>query len=682
MRVANRLAGETSPYLRQHADNPVDWYPWCAEAFERAKREDKPILLSIGYAACHWCHVMERESFEDEETARLMNEHFVNIKVDREERPDIDQIYMTAVQAMTGHGGWPLTVFLTPDGVPFYGGTYFPKEARHGMPAFRDVLLAVAEAWRSRRQEILAGTSRVREFLEQQVRAIAPRDQLDVDILRRAARLLLQSYDPVNGGFGQAPKFPQPVNLEFLLRAYRRYRLAEAIIAVEHTLKAMARGGIYDQVGGGFHRYATDDRWLVPHFEKMLYDQALLVRVYLAAYQVLGEPLFRQVVDETLDFVFRELYDPAGAFYSSLDADSEGEEGRYYLWTAAEIDQLLPPDEAEAVKHYYGLIHGPNFEGKNILFVRTTLEKLAGQLGRSVPELEDLIARARARLLAARRNRVPPARDDKVLTSWNGLMLRALAEAGAALDRPEYIQAAERLAGFIEAHLVRPDGLLWHSFKDGVARVEGLLEDYAFYADGLLSLYEVTGRIRWFRRASELARRIIDLFWDPTLPGFFDAAPSLDNLPVRPRSFIDNAVPSGSSVATELLLRLGALTGDDSYRDIAEANLKALADFMAKAPAAAGRLLSALDFHVGPVKEIALVGPHDHPAWAGMYREIFGPYLPNKVVAIGPEGAAEVPLLAGRSPVDDRPTAFVCENFVCLMPALTVEELRAQLAGS
>ncbi len=679
--MPNRLANETSPYLRQHADNPVDWYPWCPEAFERAKQEDKPILLSIGYAACHWCHVMERESFEDEETARLMNEHFINIKVDREERPDIDQVYMTAVQAMTGHGGWPLTVFLTPDGVPFYGGTYFPKERRHGMPAFTDVLLAVAEAWRNRRQDILNGTAQIREFLDRQARAVAPRDRLDADTLRQAARLLLQNYDPVSGGFGQAPKFPQPLNLEFLLRAYHRYKMPEALIAVEHTLKAMARGGIYDQVGGGFHRYSTDDRWLVPHFEKMLYDQALLVRVYLAAYQIIGEPLFRRVVSETLDFTFRELYDPAGAFYSSLDADSEGEEGRYYLWTAAEIDGLLPPDEAEAVKSYYGLAYGPNFEGKNILFVRTTLEKLAGPLGRTPAELQVLIDRAKARLLAARRDRVPPARDDKVLTSWNGLMLRALAEAGAALAEPAYIQAAERLAGFIEAHLTRPDGSLWHSFKDGVARVEGLLEDYAFYADGLLSLYEVTGDVRWFHRTADLARRIIDLFWDPGVPGFFDATASPDNLPVRPRSFIDNAVPSGSSVATELLLRLGALSGDPVFREVAETNLKALADFMVKAPSAAGRLLTALDFYVGPVKEIALVGPANDPTWTQMYREIFGRYLPNKVVALRPDGQAEVPLLVGRDPVAGRPTAFVCENFVCLMPARAVEELRAQLEG-
>ncbi len=679
--MPNRLANETSPYLRQHADNPVDWYPWCEEAFERARREDKPILLSIGYAACHWCHVMERESFEDEETARIMNENFINIKVDREERPDIDQVYMTAVQAMTGHGGWPLTAFLTPDGVPFYGGTYFPREARHGLPAFKDLLRAVAEAWRNRRQEILAGTARVREFLAQQARAVAPRDRLDPELLRRAARALLQGYDPVNGGFGAAPKFPQPLNLEFLLRAYRRFKMPEALIAVEHTLKAMARGGIYDQVGGGFHRYSTDDRWLVPHFEKMLYDQALLLRVYLGAYQLTGAPPFRQVIDETLGFAFRELYHPDGAFYSSLDADSEGEEGKYYVWTAAEIDDLLPPEEAEAVKHYYGLIYGPNFEGKNILYVRTNLEKVAGQLGRTPEELAETLARAKAKLLAARQRRVPPARDDKVLTSWNGLMLRALAEVGAALDRPEHIRAAERLARFIETHLGRPDGSLWHSFKDGIARVEGLLEDYAFYADGLLSLYEVTGDLRWFRRAAELADRLIDLFWDPSLPGFFDATAAHDNLPVRPRSFIDNAVPSGSSVATELLLRLGALTGEGRYREVAEANLRALADFMFRAPAGAGRLLCALDFYLGPVKEVALLGPAEDPAWAEMYREVFGRYLPNKVVALGPGAAEEVPLLAGREAVAGRPTAYVCQNFVCQLPARTVEELRTQLEG-
>ncbi|MBX6341813.1 MAG: thioredoxin domain-containing protein, partial [Thermomicrobiaceae bacterium] len=532
--MPNRLIHETSPYLLQHAHNPVDWYPWGEEALRAAREQDKPILLSIGYSACHWCHVMERESFESEAIARIMNERFINIKVDREERPDLDSIYMVAVQMMTGQGGWPLTVFLTPDLQPFYGGTYFPPEDRLGMPGFPRVLLAASEAYRTRRQEVEQSAREVSQHLQAHFAATAPPSALSEATLDEAARNLARQFDRVNGGFGGAPKFPAPMALEFLLRTWRRAGVPRALEMVELTLTKMARGGIYDQVGGGFHRYAVDAVWLVPHFEKMLYDNALLARVYALAYQATGGSLYRRVAEETCDYVLREMTSPEGAFYSTQDADSEGEEGKFYVWTPEEIDAALPPREAEIAKRYFGVTEAGNFEGKTVLSVPEPPERVAADLAMSPDALEAAVREIRDRLYAARAGRVWPGRDEKVLAAWNGLMLRALAEVGAALDRPDYVDAAARCARFLRDHLDR-GGTLSRVFKDGRAHVDGYLEDYAALADGLVSLYEATFEPAWLDWARDLLARAVDRFADPQGGGFFDTPAMAGDLITRPK---------------------------------------------------------------------------------------------------------------------------------------------------
>ncbi len=545
----NRLIYETSPYLRQHAHNPVDWYPWGEEALRRAREEDKPILLSIGYSACHWCHVMERESFENEQIAALMNQHFVNIKVDREERPDLDALYMGAVQAMTQHGGWPLTVFLTPDGVPFYGGTYFPPEPRHGMPGFPQVLLAVADAYRNRRGDVVAQAARVRKFLEQANRSLPGRqDLLQETLLSQATTAALRQLDPRYGGFGGAPKFPQPMTLEFLLRAWKRWSDPQPLHAVELTLEQMARGGIYDQLGGGFHRYSVDARWLVPHFEKMLYDNALLARLYLHAYQATGKVLYRRVAEETLDYVVREMTGPHGGFYSSQDADSEGVEGKFYLWTPEEVAAVLGERDARAFNALYDVTPQGNFEHRSILHLERPLDEVAAELGMAPAELEAVVAWARPKLYAAREQRVRPGRDEKVITAWNGLMLRAFAEAARVLERPDYRGLAVRNAKFVLGTLWQ-NGRLLRTFKDGQARIPAYLEDYALYSGGLLTLYEATFDPRWFRAARELADQMLALFWEPGDEAFYDTGHDQEQLVARPREVTDNAMPSGNSAA-------------------------------------------------------------------------------------------------------------------------------------
>ncbi|GIW11249.1 MAG: thioredoxin domain-containing protein [Dehalococcoidia bacterium] len=542
--MANRLQYETSPYLLQHAHNPVDWYPWGEEAFRRAREENKPVLLSIGYAACHWCHVMERESFEDEATAALMNELFINIKVDREERPDVDQVYMTAVQALTGQGGWPLTVFLTPTGEPFYGGTYFPPEDRHGLPAFRRVLRAVAEAYHTRPGEIAAAAHQITAHLREAQQLNAPPEPLQHAILDQAIRAVLPTFDQVNGGFGGAPKFPQAMTLELLLRQAARTGEVSLRAMVELTLQRMAAGGIYDQLGGGFHRYAVDAAWQVPHFEKMLYDNALLARLYLAAWLFTGEASFRRVAEETLDYVLREMAAPGGGFCSSQDADSEGEEGKYYLWTLGEILDLLGPEDGRLFAAFYGVTAEGNFEGKNILHGTGTLEEVAARSGVTPEDLQAVLARGRQRLLAAREQRVKPGRDEKVLTSWNGMLLRALAEAAAALGREDYRTAAEETATFL-LETLRPQGRLLRTFKDGRAHVLGYLEDYAHLIDGLLALYELTFAPCWLAEAEALADAMLDLFWDESLPGFYDTARDHEQLIVPPARRLRQCHPLG-----------------------------------------------------------------------------------------------------------------------------------------
>ncbi|MCL6648126.1 MAG: thioredoxin domain-containing protein [Chloroflexi bacterium] len=679
--MANRLQYETSPYLLQHAHNPVDWYPWGEEAFRRAREENKPVLLSIGYAACHWCHVMERESFEDEATAALMNELFINIKVDREERPDVDQVYMTAVQAMTGQGGWPLTVFLTPTGEPFYGGTYFPPEDRHGLPAFRRVLRAVAEAYHTRPGEIAAAAHQITAHLREAQQLNAPPEPLQHAILDQAIRAVLPTFDQVNGGFGGAPKFPQAMTLELLLRQAARTGEVSLRAMVELTLQRMAAGGIYDQLGGGFHRYAVDAAWQVPHFEKMLYDNALLARLYLAAWLFTGEASFRRVAEETLDYVLREMAAPGGGFCSSQDADSEGEEGKYYLWTLGEILDLLGPEDGRLFAAFYGVTAEGNFEGKNILHGTGTLEEVAARSGVTPEDLQAVLARGRQRLLAAREQRVKPGRDEKVLTSWNGMLLRALAEAAAALGREDYRTAAEETATFL-LETLRPQGRLLRTFKDGRAHVLGYLEDYAHLIDGLLALYELTFAPCWLAEAEALADAMLDLFWDESLPGFYDTARDHEQLIVRPRDVFDNATPSGNSTAVDVLFRLGVMLGKPLYQQRALTVLRSFASILQRAPAAFARLLIALDFALGDPPEIAIVGDLAAPDTRALLAVVRERYLPNRVIALlRPGEPATTPLLAGKTPRDGRATAYVCRGYVCTAPVSDPVALAQQLGG-
>lgn len=676
--MPNRLIHETSPYLLQHANNPVDWYPWGPEALAKAREENKPIFLSIGYAACHWCHVMERESFENPETAALLNTSYVPIKVDREERPDLDSIYMNAVVAMTGQGGWPMSVFATPDGKPFYGGTYFPPVRRHGLPAFNDVLRGLAEGWRTRRDQLLEAGAKLAEAIGQaelpgSASAPAP---LAPGLLDQAAERLYQEYDWTHGGWGGAPKFPQPMTLEFLLRRYTDTRDELALRMVTHTLDHMAQGGMYDQLGGGFHRYATDDRWLVPHFEKMLYDNAQLARVYLHAWQVTGAERYRRVTIEILDYVLREMTDPQGGFYSSQDADSEGHEGRYFVWTPAEIREALGED-APPFMDRYGVTERGNFEGQNILFLARDPDVVAARHNLSAPAVEARLEAARRTLFERRETRVKPGRDDKVLAAWNGLMLAALAEAAPALKREDYRAAAEKNANFLLTALASPEGRLRRSWKDGEARVDGFLDDYCSLAEGLLALYQTTFTARWFAAARGLMDTVFAGFADPQ-GGFFDTSDAHETLVTRPSSWQDNAVPSGNAMAATVLLKLGAYTGEGRYTDAAERGLQRVQPLLGRAPAAFAQWLTALDFHLGAPQEIAIVGGGAEAL--ALLEVVFAAYRPNQVVALGaPGGASPVPLLADRPQVDGRATAYVCRHFTCRQPVTEPEELAKEL---
>jgi uncharacterized protein len=667
--MPNRLAHETSPYLLQHKDNPVDWYAWGEEALARAREEDMPILLSIGYSACHWCHVMERESFEDPQTAALMNERFVCIKLDREERPDLDAIYMEACQAMTGSGGWPLNVFLTPEQVPFYAGTYFPPAPRMGMPSWSQVLEAVAQAWGERRDEIRAGGERVAQRLRGGALLAPSKEPLDASSLDEAVDGLRSQYDRANGGFGGAPKFPPASALEYLLRRGRaasarlgRVRadsLPEEMTA--HSLRAMASGGMYDQVGGGFHRYSVDPYWLVPHFEKMLYDNALLARVYLHGWQVTGESLFRRVCEETLDYTLREMRGPEGGFFSALDADSEGEEGRFYVWTVEELREALAgePDADEAIA-WFGATDRGNFEGRNIP-VR----------GPGEPERRD---EWRRRLYEARSRRVWPGLDDKRLTSWNALMISALAEAGAVLERADYLDASRSCAEFVLRDLHGADGRLLRTWKDGGAKLNAYLEDHAYLLEALLTLYESSFEPRWFGEARALADTLVERFADEDNGGFFETSSDHEQLVARRKDLEDHPIPSGNASAAYGLLRLAALTGEHDYERRAVSALRLLHELAPKHPQAFGHLLQALDFHLSPTREVALAGA-DTGALERVVRDAFRPHL---VLAGGERDG--VPLLEGREPVDGRPAAYVCEQFACKAPVTEPEELRRLLS--
>jgi uncharacterized protein YyaL (SSP411 family) len=678
--MPNRLIHETSPYLLQHAHNPVDWYAWGEEALARARSEDRPILLSIGYSACHWCHVMERESFENPAIAGLMNELFVNIKVDREERPDLDGIYMQAVQALTGHGGWPMTVFLTPDGAPFYGGTYFPPEDRGQMPGFPRVLTGVAEAYRARRGDVDNNAAQLREMLQRKI--VPPqRGPLTPGLLDDALRGVLTNIDWGEGGFNGAPKFPQPMILEFLLRQYVRSRSTQALGAVQVTLDKMAGGGIYDQLGGGFHRYSVDRIWLVPHFEKMLYDNAQLARVYLQAALVTESPRYRQVVEETLGYVVREMTHPDGGFYSTQDADSEGEEGKFFVWTVTEVDGLLGDEDGPLFRAFFDITQAGNFEHKNILHVAEPPDEVAARLGVTPERLLAAVERGREILHAARERRIHPARDEKVLTAWNGMMMRAFAEAGAALERADWIEVAVRNAEFTLRELWQ-GGRLLRTWKDGRAKLNGYLEDYACYADALVALYEATFEPRWLDAAREIADAILEKFADAEHGGFFDTSADHEQLVTRPKDVFDNATPSGTSVAADMLTRLALLTGDERYQRGADGVLTALGGIAGQHPASFGRLLCALDFALGRPREIAIVGPFDSEEMRALRRVVFGRFLPNRVVAGSANGAggATIPLLEDRPLRDGRATAYVCEGYVCQAPVTSAADLEAQLA--
>lgn len=671
----NRLINETSPYLLQHAHNPVGWYPWGDAALNRARAEDKPIFLSIGYSACHWCHVMERESFENGEIADLMNDNFINIKVDREERPDLDSIYMEAVQAMTGRGGWPLTVFLTPEGKPFYGGTYFPPEDRHGMPSLPRVLKAAAEAYRHRRSDIEQTTTLLMTAMSKQVAEKAVTEPLEVDILGRAYSALKGSFDRENGGFGTAPKFPQPITLEFLLRYFHHSQDPSALEMVDATLEKMAKGGIHDQLGSGFHRYATDSRWLVPHFEKMLYDNALLSQVYLHAYLVTGKQSFRYIVEETLDYVLREMTDSQGGFYSTQDADSEGGEGKYYLWTPREIADVVGEEAAQIVNEYYGVTAEGNFEGRNILHV----------VSETPPEALGIIKRARTSLLQRREQRVKPSRDEKILASWNGLMLATVAEAACVLDRRDYLAAAIASGTFL-LNSMMADRHLRHTYKDGQTKIDGYLQDYALVIDALLSLHQATFGGEWLRQAISLAGIMLEQFWDEATGMLYDTSERHQDLFVRPRSVVDQALPSGPSAATLTLLKVATLTGEEQFRQVAAQSLGSVRELMSNHPLGFSNWLCALDFYLSQPKQIAIIGPRDNPAMLKLWHTLHTTWLPNKVVAHhdpnDPSPVSRLRLLENKTMINSQPTVYVCHRHTCQKPVTDPASFYSQLRGS
>jgi len=677
--VPNALASETSPYLRQHRDNPVDWLPWGETALERARAEDRPLLVSIGYSACHWCHVMERESFEDERTATLMNERFVCVKVDREERPDVDAIYMDAVQAMTGHGGWPLNVFLTPDQAPFFGGTYFPPQPHPGMPSWTQVLESVAEAWDTRREEIVASTAGIAERLSGAASLAVPETRISAADIDGAVERLAASYDADNGGFGGAPKFPPSPVLDFLLRRGAGSGSAPQDVGAPmalHTLRAMAAGGIHDQVGGGFSRYAVDATWTVPHFEKMLYDNALLARAYLHGWQVSGDERLLEVALDTLGWALREMQGPEGGFYAALDADSEGVEGRFYVWSISELEEVLG-DDADVAIAYFGATEEGNFDGLNVLEARGTRPDDA------------LLASIRARLLAARSHRVRPGCDDKRLTAWNALMIGALAEAGAVLasHRPvtvdpgladQLLAAARGCADFLLTDLTDGQGRLLRTYRDGQAKLPGYLEDHAFLLEALITLYESTFEERWFRAAVGLADTILEHFADPQHGGFFSTADDHESLIARRKDLEDSPIPSGGSSAAFGLLRLAALTGEQRYELAALDSLRLAHEFAPRYPLAFGHLLAALDFHLAAVREVALIGEPIEPLQA-VVRDQLRPYLVLAGTRAPTEDSA-VALLRERPAVNGQATAYVCEHFSCRAPVTEPADLATLLA--
>ena len=675
-KYTNSLIEETSPYLLQHAHNPVEWFAWGEKAFEKARREDKPILISIGYSACHWCHVMEHESFEDEATARVMNENFVNIKIDLEERPDVDQIYMTFVQLTTGSGGYPLNVFLTPDKLPFFGGTYFPPAPRYNMPAFRQILTSIADAWKNKREELVHSANDIVGEIKRVGQPEMSPIGLSLDQLDAAFLSFARTFDNKNGGFGGAPKFPPSMSLEFLLRYYKRTNDENALAMVEKTCDKMAHGGIYDQLGGGFHRYTVDAIWLTPHFEKMLYDNAQLARIYLHLFQITKDEFYKRVAVETLEYVKREMLDASGGFYSAQDADSEGVEGKFFVWSPEEIEEILGAKDARIFDFYYDVTEHGNFEEKNILNIENSPEDAARQLEISVEKLSEILENGREKLFNARENRVKPFRDEKVLTAWNGLMLAAFAEASAVLQSADYLEIAKRNADFILENM-QQDGYLRRTWKDGTAKLNAYLEDYANFADGLIELFEVSGEVKYLREAGRIADLLITEFWDADGGGFFFTANNHEPLLMRSKDFFDNASPSGNSAAADVLLKLAKLLGDEKYERFAVTVLRLVASQIRRFPNGFGRALATLEFYLNPVREIVVLGEKGNL----LEKEIWADYLPNKIVILS-ESAKDsetIPLLREKTLIDGKPTVYVCENFVCQKPTTEVENLKKQM---
>ncbi len=672
----NRLIHETSPYLLQHAHNPVDWYPWGEEALTRAKQEQKPILLSIGYSACHWCHVMERESFENEEIAAVMNELFINIKVDREERPDLDEIYMNAVQIMTRQGGWPMTVFLTPDLKPFYGGTYYPPTDRYGRPGFPKVMHAVAEAFSGQNTQVLQQADQITAHLAQMSNVVDPHHhELTEELMTNAFQNYRSQFDSHHGGFGNAPKFPPSMGLPFLLRYWHHSGNANALEMVELTLEKMARGGMYDQLGGGFHRYSTDAHWLVPHFEKMLYDNAQLVVAYFEAYQATQKPFYRDIATETLDYIIREMYDAEnGGFYSTQDADSEGVEGKFFVWEPNDVEDIIGEENAEIFCEYYDITPQGNFEGENILNVQAPPDILARKLRMDLGELEALLADGKQKLFEAREKRIKPGLDDKILTSWNGIMIRGMALGYQLTGKPEYLETCEKSAEFVLTTLSQDNGLLLRTYREGKSHLNAYLEDYSYFIAGLIALYEASFEPKWLTEAERLAHLMIDQFGDDAGDGFFFTGKSHETLIVQSKSAYDGATPSGASMAIHSLLRLAKHLDNPEFHDKAVETLLLYFHQMEGMPSGSGQLLCELAFLLSTPKEIAIVGPKGDAKTEAMLAALHSTYQPNKIVALSESADGQtLPLLAGKTQVDDTATAYVCENYACQAPTTDVE---------
>ncbi len=683
--MPNRLASETSPYLLQHANNPVDWNPWGAEALERSRIEDKPIFLSIGYAACHWCHVMEHESFEDPDIAAMLNQHFVCIKVDREERPDLDQIYMNAIQLISGRGGWPMSVFLAPNLQPFFGGTYWPPHAGRGMPGFDQIILAVDDAWRNRREHTLEQAAELTKHLQQVVEVGTEPSPINFEVLQAAALRLEQTFDFSNGGFGAAPKFPHSLDLQVLLRVWRRTRRDGLLDIVRINLEKMARGGIYDHLAGGFARYSVDDRWLVPHFEKMLYDNGLLTQAYLEMYQATGELQYARVAQETLDYILKYMTDANGGFHSTEDADSEGEEGKFYVWTTQEVHEILGPKRAERFCYVYDITEEGNFEGHNILNLPKSIEQCAALKNWDLKQLRAELDQARAELLHARDQRIRPGKDDKILVSWNGLMISAMARAADVLAQPKYLLAATQAADFIYTEMRRPDGRLLHSWRAGQAKLDAYLDDYTYLIDALVTLYESGFEERWIDWAVSLTETVLAHFSDPA-GGFYFIADDHEQLIARNKDYHDSSVPSSNGMAATALLRLGKLTGRRDILDAAQGTIESAGPFLTRAPTASAQMLIAADMLNGPTPEIVVVGDPTSSSTQDVLSELRRRFVPNRVLACRVPDSVQNgspnlgSLFEGKSATRANVVVYICQNFVCQVPAVGREDALAAIA--